>query len=635
MFEFREPKPAVVKALAPIAAVGPAALFAFMWRWLNGEFAPYLSEGFDSPAECMIAGVLFWFWISAGIERSVDRKQTEGLVKTHVERVYWKLISVAVAIPFGRVLFSLVPPWDNRIGGILGLAFGHYALPYFVKGVRGRFIHSRGTLVLAYDQARARIAALPIGQEPRIRWAGFDLPGEIAEGNILCAGAIGAGKTRMHRELLRSVVPTIRADSDRRILIYDVKSDLVSELNGMDVRSQILVLNAFDKRSIAWDVAADIRTPAHARHFAEALILPDRSGQNAFFTRAARAIVAGVIEALNRSHAGDWTLRRLIHLTATAPRLERLLSGTDLVDQYFSPADTFANIRNSIANVMVELQPVAALWERREPKISLKEWVTRGDSIIVLGGKEDLQASLEPINRVMFKMIAEAFLAERESPQISRLWFFCDELKTAGRLDSLPRLMNARSKGVRCVLGFQDLEGLVETYRSAETAKEILNRCTTVSWLKLTSRDTANWASERSGEFERFEYLDTQTKDGSSTSEHLTKREGIMPSEFLGLPDFSGGVAHGFHLIKGIRGVFPSSAHYAFPPKAAIPDFDPRPDAEQLLTPWNDSDDTWLDGGPTKPPDGPKPGPQPPKPDAKEVGRIDFSRGREKRPPPK
>jgi hypothetical protein len=225
----------------------------------------------------------------------------------------------------------------------------------------------------------------------------------------------------------------------------------------------------------------------------------------------------------------------------------------------------------------------------------------------------------------MFKMIAETFLSERESPQVARLWFFCDELKTAGRLDSLPRLMNARSKGVRCVLGFQDFEGLVETYRSAETAKEILNRCTTVSWLKFTSRDTANWASERSGEFERFEYLDTQTRDGSSTSEHLTKREGIMASEFLGLPDFSAGVAHGFHLIKGVRGVFPSSAHYGFPPNTGIPDFDPRPDAEQLLTPWNDSDDTWLDGGPTKPPDGPKPKPQPPKPDAKLLGRIDFA----------
>ena len=82
-------------------------------------------------------------------------------------------------------------------------------------------------------EARRRTDALPRGSDPRIRWAGFDLPGEVAQGNLLCVGAVGMGKTRLHRELLRSVVSTIGPDSDRRVGICDAKSDLLSELQGM------------------------------------------------------------------------------------------------------------------------------------------------------------------------------------------------------------------------------------------------------------------------------------------------------------------------------------------------------------------------------------------------------------------
>src|SRR5438552_2046176 len=37
------------------------------------------------------------------------------------------------------------------------------------------------------------------------------------------------------------------------------------------------------------------------------------------------------------------------------------------------------------------------------------------------------------------------------------------------------------------------------------------------------STDTADWASKRTGEFERFEYFDTETKDGTNTGEHYAK----------------------------------------------------------------------------------------------------------------
>jgi hypothetical protein len=92
---------------------------------------------------------------------------------------------------------------------------------------------------------------------------------------------------------------------------------------------------------------------------------------------------------------------------------------------------------------------------------------------------------------------------------------------------------------VRCVLGFQDIEGLALAYGNQETPKEIVNRCATVAWLKLTSIETAKWASSRC-------------------------RGAMSPAEFLSLPDFSSGNVHGVHMIKGLGGVFKSSAPHQY-----------------------------------------------------------------------
>ena len=114
------------------------------------------------------------------------------------------------------------------------------------------------TVLLTEEDARQRIEALPPGEESRIKWAGFDLPGEIADGNLLVAGAIGTGKTRMHRELMRSVVPNIHPGSDRRTLIYDGKCDPLSELHAIKPPSEVIVFSPIDRRSVCMGHRADI-----------------------------------------------------------------------------------------------------------------------------------------------------------------------------------------------------------------------------------------------------------------------------------------------------------------------------------------------------------------------------------------
>lgn len=116
--------------------------------------------------------------------------------------------------------------------------------------------------------------------------------------------------------------------------------------------------------------------------------------------------------------------------------------------------------------------------------------------------------------------------------------------------------------------------------------------------------------------------MDTQSQGGTSVGESLTKREAILQAEFQNLPDYTDGNVTGFHRIKGVDGVFKKTTHYEHT-KATIPDFDPRPPAEQYLAPWDEDDDAWLDdegGSSQKPPK--KPGPS--NSDPSGIGRIDF-----------
>ena len=626
MLSLRDPNHPLSRPYLLIVTAIPAVVFAVMWWWLNSNFLPFFGVGNSSISSSELVGAVAWWWNYRGLQKAQKGNEPEILAKQHNHKVYWNLAAAVVSVPFGRMIFTMIPPWNDAIGAYIGLLLGHISINVaFANSNKNRFVHDRGTVLISTEEALLKIKSRPIGKESKIKWAGFELPGEIAEGNFMVVGAIGTGKTRMHRELMASVLPNIRPGQDCRVIVYDVKSDLLSELSEMRPNSEVMVLNPFDKRSVAWDLLADIKTPNDASNFANSLIPPDNRDENAFFTTGARNIIASVINRLNVTHPGDWDLRRLIRITAKRERMEKLLEGSDRISQYFSPEKTFANIQNTIANVMVPLEPVAALWQRTQRKISLKEWVKKGDSILVLGGREDLQASLEHINRAALKMASSDFSVEDESALRSRLWFFCDELKFAGRLDSLPILLNSRSKGVRCVLGFQDMEGLVRRYGSIEAVREILSGCKNISWLRLTSSDTAKWASERSGELERFEYLETRTKDqqDKSVGEHLAKREAILPSEFLNLPDFVSGDADGFHLIMGAGGVFRSIAHYEFP-KKSVPNFDPRPAADQILADWNDADDEWLDGGETDTEPEPPVKPKPSTGTSVPVGRVRF-----------
>jgi type IV secretory pathway TraG/TraD family ATPase VirD4 len=126
---------------------------------------------------------------------------------------------------------------------------------------------------------------------------------------------------------------------------------------------------------------------------------------------------------------------------------------------------------------MQQFEKVAALWEHAHQKISLKHWAKHGESLLILGSNLNLMQPLQRINAAALKFISTSILSEPESPGTTRLWFFCDDLVAAGQIDALPTLLNARSRGVRCSLSFQEIERLDALYGKCRRPLEFLSGC--------------------------------------------------------------------------------------------------------------------------------------------------------------
>lgn len=477
----------------------------------------------------------------------------------------------------------------------------------------------RGRLLLDVQEVRERAGKSLAASSMKLSWGGVDLPIELARHHFCVVGMTGSGKTNTISLLMRAVLPEIGRRPDSRALIYDAKRDVLSLLAGLGVRDRTIILNPFDRRSHAWNIARDVTSPAVAQQVASILI-PEEDGPNRYFSDAARHLVMGVMVAFMRSRP-TWSLRDLVLATRGTTRLRRVLESVPetrhLVESYFSQDQrATASVLSTIASRLMPFEPIAALWHVAAVAgrtFSLEEWV-RGDRILLLGHDDRARLPLDALNRVIFRRAAELALDQTES-ETRRVWFFIDELPQAGRLDGLDSLfVKGRSKGVTVVIGFQDIDGLRRPSLYGEQwANEIVGQCGNYAILRLNSDRTAEWASRVIGDAEILQHqrsTNVNTKDGipyltnesqsHGINETFAQRTVVMPSEFYSLhkADAGTGELEGFFITPAI-GVWRN--RYAFAPlmpnrDQGESDFEPYADArEQYLPDWEE---------PTSPPAG-------------------------------
>jgi len=371
-----------------------------------------------------------------------------------------------------------------------------------------------------------------------IQWLDFEAFNRVhATEHFLVTGASGSGKTTIINNMMATV---LRKGAAARALVYDPKQELiplVDALRGISrsevapFSSEVHILNPFDARASAWNMAEDIDNAVSARQLATILI-PEggaETGSSSFFTDATRDLLTGVLVAFIECVPNPkvWTFRDVILTMLYEPYLRFILNQTTirgsekrlpflwrLQETYLgkdADSRTVGNIKASISTRLSIYEPIAAAWHRSAPKpsspgmFSLVNWMKSADGILVLGNDEAARAALDPLNHALFKRVTELSLSRGEqSPEEkvsgeNQTWFFLDEVREAGELDGLSRLLTkGRSKGACIVLGFQDIDGLRDVY-GEEVASELCAQCNNVAVLRLNSPATAQWASDMFG----------------------------------------------------------------------------------------------------------------------------------------
>lgn len=385
----------------------------------------------------------------------------------------WPVWKVLVAYPLSLTHTALVvherllPALVLGVGAGLGIgvlvshpysATQHIAGPQVLTGALA--------VKVAQADSRQRQSAAPkdptFALHPSLVW-----PRQDWTRHVTITGSVGSGKTQI-------LLPLIAQHVARRTkaLVLDTKGDYTSCFRGA-------ILSPWDARTRYWDISADVRTIADAQAFAAALV-PERVHGDAHFDNAARAIVTGVVTAVQniaRETGNAWGWRTLS---------EMLSGGIDLLDKLLSehyPAavpllgkgsdKTQASTLATLAAHTQVISNLARAWGNGDvpgrdgamKRLSLRQWAQddyRGTPIVFLHAGPD-----RVLSRVWLSLatsIAGAALLALPDSRKRCAFLVLDELTAVGRLDIVGIIERGRSKGVCVVSGFQDVAQLREVY---------------------------------------------------------------------------------------------------------------------------------------------------------------------------
>ena len=381
----------------------------------------------------------------------------------------------------------------------------------------------------------------------RITVAGVEIPALDETKHFKLIGTTGTGKSTAIREILETAI----ARGDRAILA-DPDGGYLARFHNR-FRGDI-VLNPFEPDSVKWDLFSEIQNRYDVEQLASGLIANSQDPSAREWRGYARTFLAAV---LRRCHDSGWRdtaeLWRLL-MVASPEELRPMVADTPA--QPFLETENarmFGSIRSVTAPAIAALEYVQS---QRSAPFSVRGWVrdrTRSGLLFIPYKANQLAALRSMIAAWMRLAIFEALSQPEGFDQ--RLWFIIDELDALGAIDGLKdALARLRKFGGRCVLGFQSLAQVSDTYGQGE-AQTIVENCSNTLILRCSSSEnggTSQFASKLIGEREIVRRQVSRGTDRESafaargarrsrnvTEQHITE-SAVMPSELEQLPDMCG-----------------------------------------------------------------------------------------------
>ena len=221
-------------------------------------------------------------------------------------------------------------------------------------------VERRGRTLLTEREAGRREARSGRShQGGNITWGGVRLPREAETSHFLAVGTTGSGKSLTLGKLMEQALSGARPGSGTRALVYDPKQDVLSFLAALELEVPVMTMNPFDKRCVAWDMGADVTSPATALQVATAFIPKEEGGSSTpYFTNVARDLFAGV-ELSFIASGNPWGLSDVLIAMRSRERLDAVLNRTDIGQEllriHANSERTFSDVLSTARSLLAPL----------------------------------------------------------------------------------------------------------------------------------------------------------------------------------------------------------------------------------------------------------------------------------------
>lgn len=213
------------------------------------------------------------------------------------------------------------------------------------------------------------------------------------------------------------------------------------------------------------------------------IVQKNGSSADAIFADWACDLLTACIVKLQHEKKSDWSFRDLyeasqdIDTLTAAVRTYRKKS--EFAANFEGESRQFEAIKGTLRRAMVQLEPLVQAWGNREGQLfSIADWLAAEG-----GAKPTLILRYDPLYReTMGSFVANFFnfmfasVLSLSDSKRRRVWAVLDELQTLPRI---PRLFEAaragRSKGLRLLLGTQDLGRIDQMYRHEGSRDTLVN----------------------------------------------------------------------------------------------------------------------------------------------------------------
>ena len=387
--------------------------------------------------------------------------------------------------------------------------------------------------------------------------------------HILIFGGVGSGKTQ-------TLLPLMRAARDRgdRAIIFDFKGDFTPDFrsctalhNGQEIEVEDAIFAPWDSRSVPWAVAQDVNTLSAAREFAARMIVEPGGGSGSpMWANAARQLLVACLVELQTIKPGDWGFADLIaRLTRPVDQL------TEAARRYFPEAVTAlgdglqnvttVGIRINLMSYLSVIFDLARAWPT--PGIfSIRDWLTEAGArrvkTVILQHDGQFETLARAFNGAVIGLAGQLIKSQLVGESKERkLWIFLDEFPELGKVETILSLAAVgRSKGIRVVIGLQDLSQLKKIYSEHDT-NSIVSMVGTHVIAHVSPGETAQYIAEKLIDEREIDRLDVSITSGTGSSPGIFTNGGprtsrwqplrepvVLPSELLQLgPDLDlGGV---------------------------------------------------------------------------------------------